>query len=60
MRLFGYPEWYEIPTKEYDAFDLLGNTVAVPVVEFVASKIAAVYLENEIDYLTFNKIPVCS
>ena len=32
MRLFGYPEWYEIPTKEYDAFDLLGNTVAVPVV----------------------------
>jgi DNA (cytosine-5)-methyltransferase 1 len=40
LRLFGYPEWYEIPTKEYDAFDLLGNTVAVPVVEFVTSKIA--------------------
>ena len=60
LRLFGYPEWYEIPTKEYDAFDLLGNTVAVPVVEFVASKIATVYKENEIDYLTFNKIPVCS
>jgi len=60
LRLFGYPEWYEIPTKEYDAFDLLGNTVAVPVVEFVASKIAAVYKENEINYLTFNKIPVCS
>lgn len=42
MRLFGYPEWYEIPTKEYDAFDLLGNTVAVPVVEFVTSRIADV------------------
>lgn len=42
LRLFGYPEWYEIPTKEYDAFDLLGNTVAVPVVEFVTSKIADV------------------
>ncbi len=40
LRLFGYPEWYEIPTKEYDAFDLLGNTVAVPVVEFVVEKIA--------------------
>jgi DNA (cytosine-5)-methyltransferase 1 len=40
LRLFGYPEWYEIPTKEYDAFDLLGNTVAVPVVEFVTSRIA--------------------
>ena len=39
LRLFGYPEWYEIPTKEYDAFDLLGNTVAIPVVEFVASRI---------------------
>jgi len=36
LRLFGYPEWYEIPTKEYEAFDLLGNTVAVPVVEFVS------------------------
>lgn len=41
LRLFGYPEWYEIPTNELNAFDLLGNTVAVPVVEFVASKIAA-------------------
>ena len=37
LRLFGYPEWFEIPAKEYDAFDLLGNTVAVPVVEFVTS-----------------------
>ena len=43
LRLFGYPEWYEIPTKEYDAFDLLGNTVAVPVVEFVANKLAVEY-----------------
>lgn len=40
LRLFGYPEWYEIPVKEDDAFDLLGNTVAVPVVEFVVSKVA--------------------
>jgi len=46
LRLFGYPEWYEIPTKEYDAFDLLGNTVAVPVVEFVANKLAEVYVSE--------------
>ena len=46
LRLFGYPEWYEIPTKEYDAFDLLGNTVAVPVVEFVANKLAKVYVSE--------------
>lgn len=38
LRLFGYPEWYEIPTKEYEAFDLLGNTVAIPVVEFVTRR----------------------
>lgn len=42
LRLFGYPEWYEIPTKENDAFDLLGNTVAIPVVEFVAEQLAEI------------------
>lgn len=48
LRLFGYPEWYEIPTKEYDAFDLLGNTVAIPVVEFVASKLAEVFVTEPV------------
>lgn len=48
LRLFGYPEWYEIPTKEYEAFDLLGNTVAVPVVEFIAEKLAKVFVESEV------------
>lgn len=48
LRLFGYPEWYEIPTKEYDAFDLLGNTVAVPVVEFVSSRIASIFSKDSI------------
>jgi len=60
LRLFGYPEWYEIPTKEYDAFDLLGNTVAVPVVEFVASRIAEVMSFENLSYLTTNEIPVCA
>lgn len=46
LRLFGFPEWYEIPTKEYEAFDLLGNTVAVPVVEFVSNKIAEIYVSE--------------
>ena len=48
LRLFGYPEWYEIPDKESEAFDLLGNTVAVPIVEFVATKLAKVYAQSEI------------
>ncbi len=39
LRLFGYPEWFKIPTNENNAFDLLGNTVAIPVVEFVVSRI---------------------
>ena len=58
LRLFGYPEWYKIPTKDYDAFDLLGNTVAVPVVEFVASKIAEV-VANQENHLTVKETPVC-
>ena len=60
LRLFGYPEWYTIPTKEYEAFDLLGNTVAVPVVEFVANKLAEIYSERQTNRLTSNKVPVCS
>ncbi|MEM7484773.1 MAG: DNA (cytosine-5-)-methyltransferase [Bacteroidota bacterium] len=46
LRLFGYPEWYEIPVKETEAFDLLGNTVAVPVVKHVANQLAEIYSNN--------------
>ena len=46
LRLFGYPEWYEIPVKETGAFDLLGNTVAVPVVEHVANQVAQIFKAN--------------
>lgn len=59
LRLFGYPEWYEIPVKEQEAFDLLGNTVAVPVVEYVAGKLAEAYATYS-THLTSSKIPVCS
>jgi len=58
LRLFGYPEWYEIPVKETDAFDLLGNTVAVPVVEYVAHKLAKNYQKNEA-YSTVKTMPEC-
>lgn len=59
LRLFGYPEWYEIPVKELEAFDLLGNTVAIPIVEFVTSRIVA-NLRNKNPYLTTKEIPVCA
>lgn len=59
LRLFGYPEWYEIPVKETEAFDLLGNTVAVPVVEHVAKEVAEIY-ESNLVYSTAKETPVCS
>ena len=46
LRLFGYPEWYQIPVKEKEAFDLLGNTVAVPVMEAVANRAAEIYANS--------------
>lgn len=39
LRLFGYPENYEIPVKETKAFDLLGNTVVVPVIQAISKRI---------------------
>jgi DNA (cytosine-5)-methyltransferase 1 len=40
LRLFGYPEWFEMPVKENEGYDLLGNTVAVAVVKKVAERLA--------------------
>jgi len=58
LRLFGYPEGYEIPTNETEAFDLLGNTVAIPVVEAVARRVAEKCVKDF--YLTESLTPVCS
>lgn len=50
LRLFGYPENYNLSmfdNKELSkAFDLLGNTVAIPVVKSVASKVCEVYMNE--------------
>ena len=59
LRLFGYPQWYEIPFKQTKAFDLLGNTVAVPVVEHVAKQVAKIY-ESAVTYSTVKETLVCS
>ncbi|MGP8215966.1 MAG: DNA (cytosine-5-)-methyltransferase [Bacteroidia bacterium] len=42
LRLFGYPEWFEMPVKDNEGYDLLGNTVAVSVVEKVAERLAQI------------------
>ena len=52
LRLFGYPEWFEMPVTVDEGFDLLGNTVAVKVVSAIAERIAASYSENENVYQT--------
>lgn len=39
LRLFGYPENYEITVKESFAFDLLGNTVVVPVIKTISERV---------------------
>lgn len=39
LRLFGYPETMKLDVSEKEGFDLLGNTVAVPVVKAVALRL---------------------
>lgn len=39
LRLFGYPDDYKFDVKASDGYDLLGNTVVVPVIKAVASRL---------------------
>ncbi|MGM9833359.1 MAG: DNA (cytosine-5-)-methyltransferase [Candidatus Limisoma sp.] len=39
LRLFGYPESMQLNVSEKDGFDLLGNTVVVPVIKAVSSRL---------------------
>lgn len=44
QRLCGFPEDYDLSfLKESEAFDLLGNTVCVPVIKAIASRLAEAY-----------------
>ena len=43
LRLFGYPDDFKFPVSQEEGFDLLGNTVAVPVIAAVAERLAKVY-----------------
>ncbi|QEM06761.1 DNA (cytosine-5-)-methyltransferase [Mucilaginibacter rubeus] len=57
LRLFGFPEWFEMPVSTEEGFDLLGNTVAVNVVNRVAQRVAELYLESQ---SIISSMPVCS
>lgn len=43
LRLFGFPDDFKFPVDQEEGFDLLGNTVAVPVVTAVAERLARLY-----------------
>lgn len=51
LRMFGYPESYEIPLKESLAFDLLGNTVVVPVIKAISERILDTLEINNYDLI---------
>ncbi len=47
QRLCGYPDDYDLSIlDEADAFDLLGNTVCVPVIKEISLRLGRSYLEN--------------
>lgn len=52
LRLFGFPDNYDLShLSEAEAFDLLGNTVCVPVIKAVSSKL----LKNHLNFIQENK-----
>ncbi|MCD8428520.1 DNA (cytosine-5-)-methyltransferase [Tenacibaculum finnmarkense] len=56
LRIFGYPDSYEIPVKNNFAYDLLGNTVAVPVLKAISERILDVIAKpNKVRSLKLKK-----
>ncbi|WP_064580739.1 DNA (cytosine-5-)-methyltransferase [Streptobacillus moniliformis] len=50
LRLFGFPEDYSLDFLKYrESLDLLGNTVCIPVIKSIASRIASVVKEKNIN-----------
>ncbi len=43
IRLFGYPDNYKFDVSIDEGYDLLGNTVVVPVIEAVASRVLEIF-----------------
>ena len=43
LRLFGYPDDYKFDVSKEDGYDLLGNTVVVPVIKAVSERVLDVY-----------------
>lgn len=55
LRLFGYPDDYKFDVSVDEGYDLLGNTVVVPVIRAVSERVLDIYerdCENEINSTT--------
>lgn len=46
LRLFGYPDTYAFDTTIENGYDLLGNTVVVPVIKEVAGRMLDIYVRG--------------
>lgn len=46
LRLFGYPDTYKFDTTIENGYDLLGNTVVVPVIKEVAVRVLNIYCKE--------------
>ena len=54
QRLFGYPENYDLSFLDYkESVDLLGNTVCIPVIKEISSRLAKIL--NKEDYSSIRK-----
>lgn len=58
LRLFGFPENYYIDLPTRKAFDLLGNTVAIPVIKEISKRILFQQLMT-VPNQAYNFLPVC-
>lgn len=45
--MFGYPEDFKFDVSIEDGYDLLGNTVVVPVIREVSKRILDIYILEE-------------
>ena len=47
LRLFGYPDDYKFNVSIDEGYDLLGNTVVVPVIQAVSDRVLDIYCKGE-------------
>lgn len=45
LRLFGYPDTFKFDTTTENGYDLLGNTVVIPVITAVSNRVLDIYCE---------------